>query len=106
MSVNSSFDVTFSSRDFYNNDITIGYGNDAFHAWVYQTMGKSGSASVHDNGDGSYRVRIQTGNTIGTVFLFIQRNRQNVPGSPFEVRELMTLGDGGIASVGINMSRS
>lgn len=68
-------------------------------------MGESGSASVHDNGDGSYRVRIQTGNTIGTVFLFIQRNRQNVPGSPFEVRQLMTLGDGGVTSVGISLVR-
>lgn len=87
MSVHSSFDVSFLSRDFYNNDITIGYGDDAFNAWVYQTTGENRPTPVYDNQDGSYSVRMQTDNTTGTVFLFIQRHRLNIPGSPFEVRE-------------------
>lgn len=105
MSVNSSFDVSISSRDFYNNDITIGYGDDTFHAWVYQTMGTNKPATVRDNGDGSYVVHAQTDSTTGTVFLFVQRDGLNVPGSPFEVRLPAVVGACGLLQAALRLPR-
>lgn len=87
----SSYSVNFTSRDFYSNEITTGYGNDAFSAWIYQPTStganseNSSQQAVMDNGDGSYVVQTRPNEVPGTVLLFVQRNGDNIPGSPFEV---------------------
>lgn len=80
----SSFNISFSSRDFYSNDITTGYGDGAFEAWTENE--ETARQSVRDVGNGSYLAELNTGNSSGATLFFVQKNGLNVPGSPFEVR--------------------
>eukprot|EP00752_Nemacystus_decipiens_P001785 g1725.t1 len=84
MAANSMSAVSFSSRDFYSNDIAIGYGDDAFHAWMTTPNSPKVVATPRDIGNGSYQVQFYTNNETGTALFFIQRNQLNIPGSPFE----------------------
>lgn len=81
----ASINISFTSRDFYSNDIPTGYGGDAFDAWTTSAMTHKVKETVHDLGDGSYRVEMRTQNETGTELFFVQRQGLNIPGSPFEV---------------------
>lgn len=83
----SSANVSFSCRDFYSNDITFGYGDDAFQAWM-STSSQQVLERVSDVGNGSYVVELSTHNESETTLFFVQRDQLNIPGSPFEVRSL------------------
>lgn len=85
MAANSSVTVSFSSRDFYSNDIPIGYGDDAFQAWMTTPKSPKVVASPRDIGNGSYLAHFHTNNETGTALFFVQRHDLNIPGSPFEV---------------------
>ncbi|CAM9868125.1 unnamed protein product, partial [Ectocarpus sp. 12 AP-2014] len=80
----SSANVSFSCRDFYSNDITFGYGDDAFQAWM-STSSQQVPERVSDVGNGSYVVELSTHNESETTLFFVQRDKLNIPGSPFEV---------------------
>lgn len=84
----SSANVSFSCRDFYSNDITFGYGDDAFLAWMSTSSSQQVQEKVSDVGNGSYVVELNTYNESGTALFFVQRDELNIPGSPFEVRSL------------------
>lgn len=88
----SSVNVSFASRDFYSNDISVGYGDEAFEAWTISTPSHKARETVKDLGDGSYRVEMRTQNVSGTELFFLQRNGLNIPGSPFEVSKQTTSG--------------
>lgn len=85
MAANSSSTVSFSSRDFYSNDIAVGYGDDAFQAWMTTPKSPKVVATPRDVGNGAYRVHFHTNNETGTALFFVQRHQLNIPGSPFEV---------------------
>lgn len=86
MAVESTANLSFTSRDFYSNDITIGYGDDAFQAWTTTSQAPEVSQRVFDVGGGSYVAELQTFNHTGMALFFVQRHGLNIPGSPFEVR--------------------
>lgn len=100
MAVQSLANLSFSSRDFYSNDITIGYGDDAFQAWSTTAQAPEVSQRVIDVGGGSYVAQLHTYNHTGMSLFFVQRHGLNIPGSPFEVRreqERVKAGRGGMA---------
>ncbi|CAN0248420.1 unnamed protein product, partial [Scytosiphon promiscuus] len=84
MAVQATANLSFSSRDFYSNDITIGYGDDAFQAWTTTSQSPEDSQRVVDVGNGSYVAELQTYNHTGMALFFVQRHGLNIPGSPFE----------------------
>ncbi|CAM9864883.1 unnamed protein product, partial [Hapterophycus canaliculatus] len=84
MAVQSMANLSFSSRDFYNNDITIGYGDDTFQAWMTTAQAPEVSERVVDVGGGSYLAELRTYNHTGMALFFVQRHGLNIPGSPFE----------------------
>lgn len=87
MAANSSSIVSFSSRDFYSNDITVGYGDDTFEAWTTTPKSPKVVATPRDVGNGTYQVNFRAiNNETGTALFFVQRHQLNIPGSPFEVR--------------------
>lgn len=88
MEAYSSTNLSFSSRDFYSNDITIGYGDDAFQAWMTTSKSLEVPGKVRDVGGGEYVVELRTYNETGTAFFFVQRHGLNIPGSPFEVQRV------------------
>ncbi|CAN0377020.1 unnamed protein product, partial [Ectocarpus sp. 12 AP-2014] len=83
----SSVLASLTARDFYGNSITEQWGDNAFQAWTYAGgVGDNFSAAtVHDTGNGSYRVVSDTLGGAATTFLFVERDALGVPGSPFEV---------------------
>lgn len=83
----SSVVASLTARDFYGNSITEQWGENAFQAWTYAGgVGDNVSAAtVHDTGNGSYRVVSDTLGEAATTFLFVERDALGVPGSPFEV---------------------
>eukprot|EP00752_Nemacystus_decipiens_P001936 g1865.t1 len=81
----SSVLVSFSANDFYGNSISEPWGSDSFQAWSYTSVGNTTPATVHDDGNGSYRVVSEALEFAGTGFLFVERNGLGIPGSPFEV---------------------
>ncbi|CAM9434117.1 unnamed protein product, partial [Ectocarpus fasciculatus] len=85
MVAHSSANVSFSCRDFYSNDITFGYGDDAFQAWMSTSSSQQVQERVSDVGNGSYVVELSTRNESETTLFFVQRDKLNIPGSPFEV---------------------
>lgn len=108
MEAYSSTNLSFSCRDFYSNDITIGYGDDAFQAWMTTSKSPEVPEQVRDVGGGEYVVELRTYNETGTAFFFVQRDGLNIPGSPFEVRARRRVGrweEGGAAraTLGPNM---
>lgn len=90
MEAYSLTNLSFSCRDFYSNDITIGYGDDAFQAWMATSNSPDVPGTVRDVGDGAYVVELHTSNETGAVLFFVQRHGLNIPGSPFEVRVVGT----------------
>lgn len=84
--MHASISISFTSRDFYSNNITIGYGDDAFDAWSISGLSHKVKDTVYDLGNGSYRVEMHAQNETGTMLFFVQRDGLNIPGSPFEVR--------------------
>ena len=85
MAANTYLAVSFSSRDFYSNDIAVGYGDSAFQAWMTTPKSPKVVATPRDVGNGSYQVLFHTNNETGTALFFVQRHQLNIPGSPFEV---------------------
>ncbi|CAN0275250.1 unnamed protein product, partial [Ectocarpus sp. 8 AP-2014] len=83
----SSVVASLTARDFYGNSITEQWGDNAFQAWTYAGgVGDNiSAATVHDTGNGSYRVVSDTLGDAATTFLFVERDTLGVPGSPFEV---------------------
>ena len=80
----------FNARDFYSNVISETSGNNTFESWTYNSLSNTTAAEVHDEGNGSYRVVSADLSVSGTTFLFVQRNDLGIPGSPFEVRRLLS----------------
>lgn len=88
--IGSSVRAKFKARDFYSNVISETSGNGTFASWTYNSLGNTTAVEVHDEGNGSYSVVSADLRVGGTTFLFVQRNGLGVPGSPFEVRRLLS----------------
>ncbi|CAM9280664.1 unnamed protein product, partial [Pylaiella littoralis] len=81
----SSVLAAFRAQDFYGNSISERWGDGAFQAWSFASVGNLTAANVYDDGNGSYRVVFDATEDTGTAFLFVERDGLGIPGSPFEV---------------------
>lgn len=102
----SSVLAAFRAQDFYGNSISERWGDGAFQAWSFASVGNLTAANVYDDGNGSYRVVSDATEDTGTAFLFVERDGLGIPGSPFEVICLIENCRGRRPGVGLWHARS